>query len=47
MRIEDVAFCTTDWDKVPISEHAGETLQSIGLVQLRDIAEKQEVFTID
>ncbi len=25
MRIEDVAFCTTDWDKVPISEHAGET----------------------
>jgi len=26
---------------------SGETLQSIGLVQLRDIAEKQEVFTID
>jgi hypothetical protein len=25
MRIEDVAFCTTDWDKVPVSEHAGET----------------------
>ncbi len=26
---------------------SGETLQSIGLLQLRDIAEKQEVFTID
>ncbi len=25
MRIEDVAFCTTDWDKLPASEHAGET----------------------
>jgi hypothetical protein len=25
MRIEDVAFCTTDWNKVPATEHAGET----------------------
>ncbi len=30
MRIEDVAFCTTDWDKVPISEHAGETGSAFG-----------------
>jgi quercetin dioxygenase-like cupin family protein len=25
MRIEDVAFCTTDWAKVPETTHPGET----------------------
>jgi hypothetical protein len=25
MRIEDVAFCTTEWDKVPATTHPGET----------------------
>jgi quercetin dioxygenase-like cupin family protein len=25
MRIEDVAFCTTDWATVPATAHAGET----------------------
>jgi len=25
MRIEGVPFCTTDWDKVPRTEHKGET----------------------
>jgi len=29
MRIEDVAFCTTDWGTVPTTEHAGETGMAI------------------
>jgi len=25
MRIEGVPFCTTDWSRVPVTEHPGET----------------------
>jgi hypothetical protein len=41
MRIEDVAFCTTEWDKVPATIHPGETgtalwrTQEIGNIRVR------------